>query len=415
LLTLAEARSRSARSLVSLLLALGVAAAVDAQIPEPDLSANARVHLGPVAMTPGIVCSAGYDTNPYGDPVPVETYEFYATPQVEGWIGRAANRASFWGAVELIAFTDLVGARNWQAGGEYRRVGSRIRPFVRYNAKHTNANPTGYEVGRKSMRIEGDFFGGVLVTPGARFTLGGSFRSTVTRWDADAIYQGSDLRQSLNRRSNAVRGSVGFPVTPLTSLEFGAEATTDRFVYSPERDGNGARVDVGIALASPAVIRGSAVLGYRHFHSLTSSAGDFDGFVGHATLGYARGSGGYLGGVFVRDMDFSYDESLSYYVSTSFEVTAMQTLSTRWRLQGFATVAWLDYRASTNAQGNDQRAAGVGGAVGYNLRPRTVIGASIDWTNVVGSRAWNGLRTVAFLTYGSDNFQRLDRPVPFSR
>jgi hypothetical protein len=150
----------------------------------------------------------------------------------------------------------------------------------------------------------------------------------------------------------------------LTSLEFAAEATTERFVYSPERDGDGARVEVGIALASPAVIQGSAALGYRRFRALASSAGDFDGFVGRATFGYARPSGGFLGAVFVRDMDFSYDASLSYYVSTTVEVTAIQLLSTRWKLQGFATVAWLDYRdTSVAAQGNDQRAAGVG-AVG---------------------------------------------------
>ena len=408
---------RVRRVVLCVLVLLGTAGSVNAQISDSDPSATARVHLGSFAFTPAVVFSTGYDTNPYREAGGTSTYETYAVPQIAGWVSGLANRLSFWGATEIVRFSNLVGATNWQVGGRYERAGPSIVPYVNYNLRNTNANPTGFEVGHKSMRIEGDFVAGTDVRSG-RFAFGGSFRSTNTNWAADAIYQGSDLREKLNRRSNALRAGLGFSVTPLTSLEFAAEATTDRFVYSPQRDGDGFALLPGLTLASPAAIQGSIWIGYRHFHPLSSAAEDFSGVVGIGTLVYARPSGGALALNYRRDLQFSYDESLAYYIQNNLNLTGILPLSTRWKLQGFVGTTTLNYEpAGSGLTGPLQRVNEFSGAVGFNVNSVTVVGVTAEWANAIGPQGWTELRVVAFLTYGSANgaYQRLDRPIPFSR
>ena len=243
--------------LLCVCLLFGPANLVQAQIPDPDPSETARVRLGSLAFTPAVVCSGGYDTNPSREAGRGATFELHAVPQVEGWYRGNTARASFWGAAELLAFSYDAGARNWQVGGRLERAAPSVRPYVRYNLRNTNANPTGFEVGHKSMRIEGDLEAGAAVRSG-RFSFAGSVRSTATRWAADAIYLGSSLREKLNRRSNVYRAGAGYALTPLTSVEFAAERSTDRFTYSPVRNGSGSVFLWGVTFAGPAIVQGSA-------------------------------------------------------------------------------------------------------------------------------------------------------------
>jgi len=400
-----------------MLLCSSAALGAEGQTPEPDPSATARVHLGWLAFTPAVVCSGGYDSNPYREVGASPTVEIYAIPQFKGWIGGESNRGAFWGAAEIVRFSDRVGATNWQVGGNFERAGPTIKPYVHYNFKNTNANPTGFEVGHKSMRIEADAVAGADVRTGG-LTFRGSFESVNTNWAADAIYQSSSLRETLNRRTNALRAGLGVSVTPLTSIEFAAEATTDRFVYSPERDGDGKLILGGVTLAPQAVIRGNAWVGYRYFSSPTSGAANFSGAVGFGTLVYERSSGGSLALFFQRDLEFSYDKSLAYFLSNAINLTGVVPLSTRWQLQGFAATTSFDYRdAGSGLEGPLQRVNEFGGALGFKVGEATVIGLQAQWANALGSEAWKEVRIVAFLTYGSadGSYQRLDRPIPFSR
>lgn len=396
---------------------LGVATVASAQTPEHDPTETARIRLGSFAFNPGIVASGGYDTNPYLEKSRESTLELYALPQIEGWFRRPAVQASFWGAAELVTFSNMVGARNWQAGGRVERLSVSFRPYASYNLRSTNANPTGFEVGHKSLRIEGDLTGGVVGRFG-RFAVSGSVRSTATNWAADAIYLGSSLREKLNRRSSALRAGVGYSVTPLTTVEFMMERTTDRFKYSQVRDGDGTAFLWGVTFAGPAVIQGSAWLGYRRFHSLVVGGATFNGMIASATLVHPRPSGGAVAFRYERDMQFSYDTNLAYYLSKVYELTATMPLADRFRIQGYAGLNQLDYgRAGSGLEGPLRRVLEFGGAVGYSLSQTAIVGVSADRGMARGLEGWRQFRMTVFLTYGSPNghYQRLDRPIPFSR
>jgi hypothetical protein len=414
-------RSRRASPLawscLGLLAGLALASPAHAQVSDSDPAETARVHLGRFSFTPAVVCSTGYDSNPYREPGRGSTWESYAIPQVEGWLSDGTNRLAFWGAAETVHFSNMVGATNWQAGGRFERAGTTFRPYVNYNLRNTNANPTGFEVGKKSMRIEGDLSANLDVRLG-QVSLSLLGRSTNTNWAADAIYQTSNLRESLNRRSSAFGAGIGYALTPLTSIEFTAQATRDRFVYSPLRDGDGVLLLTGVNMSSPAVIQGNAWVGWRTFHSPTDGAADFNGPVAYGSLIYSSPSGGALSFRLSRDREFSYDKSLAYYVSTSLNLTGILPLSTSWRATSFVATTTLNYRAAgTVGQGPLQRVNEFGGALGYNVGQVSVVGVTAEWARALGSQGWREVRVVAFLTYGSErgSYQRLDRPIPFSR
>jgi hypothetical protein len=400
-----------------LLVALMRPAEARAQVSDFDPAETARVHLGAFSFTPAVVFSTGYDSNPYREPGRSSTYETYAIPQVEGWLSGEQHRVWVWGAAEMVHFSNMAGATNWQVGGRYERPGATLRPYVNYNLRNTNANPTGFEVGKKSMRIEGDLNANLEVRLG-RVGLSVLGRSTNTNWAADATYQTSNLRESLNRRSNALGGGIGYQLTPLTSIEFTAQATTDRFVYSPARNGDGVLALAGLNMASPALIQGNVWVGWRTFHSPTDAAADFQGPVGYGTLVFSSPSGAAISLRLSRDREFSYDTSMAYYVSNALNLVGVLPLSDAWRAQAFLATTTLDYRPAGNVeQGPIQRVNEWGGAIGHTVGQVGVVGVTAEWAKAIGPQGWNEVRVVAFVTYGSARgvYQRLDRPIPFSR
>jgi hypothetical protein len=382
----------------------------------PDPTATAQVRLGRFAFNPGMVFSTGYDSDPYREPGGTATSETYVIPQIEGWLRGGRAQVDVWGAVEIVSFSKLVGFQNWQAGGRLWWFGTWLRPRVSYNQRNTNAGVTGYEVGHTSMRREGDLQAAVDAGLGGRFGLSGSVRSTRTNWNADAIYRGSDLHETLNRRTYGANGALRFSVTPLTSLQFGVTRVADRFVYSPVRDADQTLVLGGLEMASPAIVQGSVSLGYRWITSPIQPQLAASALAGSGMLRYGRPSGLFLSAYFSRDLEYSYDPSLAYYFSNMIGVTAILPLSIRWRLQGFWETSHISYpRAADGTTVPLYRVTEYGGAGGVRILGRGMVGLTVDHAQAFGSEGWSELRVVAFFTYGSGTFQRLDRPIPFSR
>ena len=284
---------------------------------EPDPTEGARVKYGPIAFTPAIVFSTGYDTNVYREPTGFADYETFAVPQIEAWWKQPGFRARGFGAVELVHFRTNPGATNTQAGASIERLRSTVRPHFTFNHRRTNANPTGFEVGYKSLRLENSLIGGANINFSPRSELRATARSVVTSWDADAIYQSSNLREKLNRTTNSVSGGFAYKLTPLTAIGATTDVTGDRVMYSPERDGDTVRVSSIVEFAKPALLFGSAQVGYQHFTSPASGAANFDGIVGSANIGYGAPDGTLIKFYLNRDTQYLFDTSLAYYVLSS--------------------------------------------------------------------------------------------------
>jgi hypothetical protein len=398
--------------LVGILVAsCGVAAAQ----PAPPLEAERR--LGPISYNPGLVFSSGYDTNPWREGTAEgvrDAFETYITPQVAGWMHLGSLRTDMYGAIEIVKAGEGVTSKNYQAGTNLVWNGARFVPYLLFTSKHTNANPTGFEVGRKSMRIEHDLKSGVSMKLGPAAQVFSYVRRTKTNWDADAIYQSSSLREKLNRTDIGVVSGIGVALTALTSVRFYGESNSSDFLYSPIRNGSGYRLGAGLTITGPAAIVGNVDLGVRQFNSQASDL-SFRGMFGTVSLAREFSTGTVVGFRFDRDLQFSYDTSLAYFVGQSIEVTAIQPVGEKIGLQAYVGRHKLLYAQHVSGAAPLNGVTEFSVAVGRQVRQRLRAGVSTEWAAARGTQPWDQLRVIAFVTYGSGPFQRLDRPIPFQR
>lgn len=410
---------RASRVLSAGLLLTGLALSarpVHAQV-DPDPSEGARVRVGSFAFTPAVVLSAGHDSNVYREPNGFNDTEMFAVPQIEGWWTRPGFRITVNGALEVVRFGHNVGATNSRAGVRWDRTASVLKPYVTFDRRNTNANPTGFEVGYKSLRLENDVAAGGRLAIGGRTHLAFTGRLTRTRWDADARYQTSSLMEKLNRDTYAFGSGIGYAVTPLTSIGARVEKSLDRFRFSPVRDGETLRVFSDVEFARPALVFGGVSVGYQQFSSPHSGAADFTGLITSLNLGHGRPDGTLFKFYMSRDTQYSFDTDLAYYVMTGMNVTVSRRVGDRWDAAGFANRFMLDYRPAGTVASIDRvdRLIEFGGALAYRVGRWARIGVTGERARRTGSQEFEALRVAAFLTYGSGRFLRLDRPTPFER
>jgi hypothetical protein len=400
---------RSLRAVATIGLIVSVnAATADAQ-PEPE----GRFPLGSlVSVTPGFVFVTGYDTNlkRTGDGEP--GYEYYLVPQVEGWVGRGRARLNFVAAVE---YSDQAGSTTWNNLGVVRLDAGSGQTAARVVASHRNAYAppsdfVGFELGIKSRRVENAFEGYLTVQTGGRWEARGLARFMQLRYDADAQYEGVSLQDDLNRDTLEFGGSLGLAITPLTSAVGTVEFSQDRFIYSPDRDGNGYSVVGGVQFQPLALLTGRAQAGYMRYETvLLGQVWDGPTYTVALTLNRAPY---FLEVTSGRSIDFSFDPSRGFYVTTGIDVYGTMLLGGDWDVFG----RWSSRRLSPQgprAEDEPFRGIGLGKAgLAYRIGLYTKVGTEVERYSYGGPGGFDGVRATVFLTYGSDRFQRLDRPLP---
>ena len=382
----------------------------------PDLPTEHEGQIGPLFFNPGLVFSSGYDTNPWresGSEAVYDVVETYVTPQIAGWMTFGHLRIDLFGAVEVVKAGEGVASKNHQLGSNVLWDGPVLSPYLTFTSKHTNANPTGFEVGRKSMRNENDAKAGVSVKMGSARAFG-FVRQTKTDWDADAIYQTSSLREKLNRNEFGVGGGLEVMLTPLTGVRFFAEQHTSDFIYAPIRNGTGARIGGSLSLTGPALISGNVEAGLREFRSASSDV-SFRGLFANASLTRTFPTETTIGVRFERDLEFSYDATLAYFVGQSMVFTATQPLGESIATQFAIGRHTLTYDRASPDTVPTNAVSEYALVLGRKVRKRTWVGASVEWGQAEGNQPWKQRRITGFITFGSGPFQRLDRPIPFTR
>ncbi|MEQ1907641.1 MAG: outer membrane beta-barrel protein [Vicinamibacterales bacterium] len=386
-----------------------------AQVDEVPTGPGWRV--GTLTLTPTVIVTSGYDSNVNREAPPISARESYALPQLEltwrtrRWLGVASTTH------ELTRLSgEEKGGINWRGFGSLTFTGPRYKPYIQYDRPRTNARPTGFEVGKRSVHLDDNLTAGVDVkaTPRTTFSLKGQFDKT--RWDADAAYAGSSLRDTLNRDSHSVSGSMAYRLTPLTSLTGSGEVSQFRFIYSPARDATSQMANAGVEFKSPAMIDGSASVGVLRFRQVQRAVTDFTGVVASSSLGYARPSGAYTRFEVSRNLTFSYDPSRSYFVLLGLNLSFSRPIGTKWRTVAYVGHHNIDYPATiAGVRPRGNRLEDAGFAAAYQLGPWTRIGAAVDNFVQRGQVGYSGFRVVGFLHIGIGTPRRLDRPIPLTQ
>lgn len=404
-------------ALVGLLATPVAAQQADPWTVERDPSEGSMFRAGTLAWTPAVVLAGGHDSNIAGTPDSIGDYQTYAVPQMDLWWVHPGVAVNVFGAMEFVRLGSNPGFINGQQGISVQRRHALVRPYAGFTYRQTEAAVQGYEVGFRSARKSGNYIAGtkILLTPRSEVEV--NLRVDLTSWAADARYQGSSLREKLNRNASGVTTSYTYRITPLTSVGARVEATRDRFRYSPLRDGQTIRAFSVLGFERPALLFGSVAAGYAQFHSPSSGAADFHGPVAVVNLGLGKPAGTLLRAYLTRDTDYSFDTSLAYYVVTGSTLVLSRRVGRQWDLEAYGSRFTLDYRpAQTRASvGRYDVLVEVGAVAAYRLGTWTRMGVSGERAKKTGPWGYQADRLMAFFMVGSGRFQRLDRPTQFER
>ena len=220
-------------------------------------------------------------------------------------------------------------------------------------------------------------------------------------------FEGIPLSQSLNSTTQTVEGGLEFYLTPLTTLAVTTSYQTDRFDQSPEKDADTFRILPTIRMESPAIIQGSLAIGYRRFSAVDPETPDYSGLVMQGSLTHTFGERTKVDLQLSRDVQYSFEETEPYYLTTGFRVVLTQQVGDSFDVRAIGGRDRLDYREeSTSGIPNDtrvDRASVLGAGVGYRFQTNLRTGLDIEFaerTSEVPNREYDRTRVFASLTYG---------------
>jgi hypothetical protein len=268
----------------------------------------------------------------------------------------------------------------------------------------------GYEIDLRVRRVTRDAAAGVDVRIASRTRVGVSARRTTYDHETDVVFLGSNLRDVLDRRTDALSLQAQYALTSRTTFVLSGGRSFDRFEFTPARDADSTRVEAGVDLAPSALIVGRGRVGYRRFvgvgGALPTYAGVFASVAASSTLG-GRSGRTRVEVTSERDVTYSWELAYPYFVLTGATVTLAPQLTERWDVRGRVGVQRLAYRGAGDVPGllpdRVDRVGAVGAGIGYRLGREMRVGLNVDRErrkSPVRRRAYEGYRTGVSVTYG---------------
>jgi hypothetical protein len=397
-----------ARRLLSALALVLLAAPAVAQ-PVTGGGADARLHLGPLALDPRLsVRDVGIDTNIFNDAeAPVRDFTAVIGPELDSWVrlgrlywsGTSAVRWNYYRENRSQRSIDLA-----QDGRLDLDLGI-VMPFVRGHAGRTRQRPN-LEIDARVQLDTRDLAGGFGLRFGPSTFVSLEHGARQVEF-GDVRLGEATLAETLNRTETSSRVALQRALTPLTTLNVAAEYRSDDFETAVDRDSESYRLVGGLDLRPLALVAGRALVGVRSFRPDSPMAPRFTGTVADVELTYQFRDLTRLMGLVARDIDYSYDPAQAYYVSTAWRLSAIQALGPGWDITAHAGRTRLAYRSRLDAtiDERDRRdhvlvyGLGFGRRLGTDMR----VGVEIEYgtrRSSVRDRTYEGLRGGGTFSYG---------------
>lgn len=378
-----------------------------ARAQTPDPVETARIQWGPLGLTPsGALTNVGVDTNVFNEvDNPQRDFTLTVSPQVAGWFRAGRSMTAFTARTDLVYFRRFASERSVDGAfeGRFEYPMIRLRPWVEA-AVANGKQRIGYEIDLRVRRRTTEIGFGADVHLGTRTDLALFVRRANHDFDGDADFFGSNLRETLQRRTETAGLEYRYRATVYTALIVEAQVLRDRFELSPLRDADSGRVVAGLDLDARALIGGEVRVGYRRLRGIGGSVPEYAGAVTAFSTGITVGNTRleFAGN---RDIDYSFERSYPYYVITGGTLTATPRLTRAWDIQARAGGQRLDYRPGVGAQIPDRldRHTAFGVGVGYHLGETARVGLNVDKQkrrSPVERRDYDGYRIWTSVTYG---------------
>jgi hypothetical protein len=348
----------------------------------------ASVRIGVVDLNPTLaLTNFGIDSNVFLQPDqldPKRDFTLTLTPATDLRI--RLGRSQFTGTVR----EDLV---YYQTYSSESTVNSSLKALFQFPVNRTTLSAgtsflstrerPGFEIDARSQRYETAFNGGLEVHVLPKTFIGLRAQRTKIDYDKDQIFLGNSLQYALNRVETVAALSGRYRLTPLTKLMLEASVQQDRFEFSPVRDSDSSRIVAGVTFAQSALLKGSAMVGYRSFQPLSTDLPPYQGVVGNVNLSTVLGPTK-VGLTMNRDVEYSYDLAQPYYVQSDATVSVAQHIVGAFDVTGRFGLARLDYQNRTTVDNplaaRTDRVRMFGGGLGYRATRRTRVGLNVDYS-----------------------------------
>jgi Flp pilus assembly protein TadG len=372
-----------------------------------------RVHLGPLYMNPGLLLKElGVDTNVFnaaGDQK--SDFTFTITPKADvalafGHRGLLRTTA----ALDMVYYATYASERSLDPQITVRgeAYATRLTFFAQGAYLNTRQRPN-YEIDLRSRHVESDADAGVAVRATTKLTVELSANAQTIRYDADAFFLGTSLRDTLNRDETGYSIVARDRLTSLTTLALRYDNVHDAFPYSPVRDNDSFRVMPGVEFKPKALIHGSAYVGYRKLSPKNELLPEYSGLVSQLTLAYTLLGSTMFGVTYDRDIDYSYEAANPYYLDNSLGLFIRRAVGGRFDVILSAARHRYDYRdlqlaLPTPVEARVDRTDEFGANFGYRMKGDTRVGFGGTYYTRHSTREtfrqYDGLRAGLTVTYG---------------
>jgi hypothetical protein len=395
---------------LSPLLAAALAAlcAVPAGAQQPD-SDPAPLTIGPLEFRPRLVFSnIGVDRNVFNDlEDPRRDFTATISPDLEVTIRPGPFRFIVNSGTDYVYFHRYTSERsvNQRFAATAEFFSPLIRPFVTYSASRITGRP-GPEIDVRVRHRPESVAGGARIFLTSRTSTQLTVRRSTVEYEADRTFRGVELARTLDSRTMAYEGAFLLEATPLTTVGLLVARDETRFDFSPVRDSRSFRIAPTITISPLGLLTGSASVGYRRFEGLDQALPSFSGIAASGSLGALLADRFRIQATFARDVRYSYEETLPYYVQNAAGLSLATYLFGGLDLRLHGNREAMDYRAVVGAEapGRDLVTT-YGGGVGYRLAERmqlVLTAEDVHRTSELNrTREYRNNRLFATLTWGA--------------
>jgi hypothetical protein len=369
---------------------------------------------GPLGLAPTLaITNLGVDDNIFNEAnEPKSDFTMTVTPRLQARLRSSKVLLSGGLATGLVYYRKYDDERSvdWAADARVDLDLGWFRPYGLASLLDTRERLNA-ELDVRAPRTQATFAGGTKALFASKFGAVFDFRHASLDFAEGTTFEGVLLSQQLNSTTKTIDSGLELYLTPLTTVSVTASWQTDRFDDSPERDADTFRLLPSVRLEAPAIIQGSLAVGYRSFSAHDPGTPDYSGVVIQGSLAHTFGERTKLELSLSRDVQYSFEETEPYYLTTGFRVVVTQQLGESFDVRGIVGRDRLDYRekamsgapSASDSASRVDRASVLGAGVGYRFQANLRTGLDVEFARRASDRPdreYDRTRVFASLTYG---------------
>jgi len=368
------------------------------------------MRIGPLALTPSIALTdVGIDSNVFNTwDNPQSDFTMTLKPQGDAWFRMGRARFTTHASLGLVYFHQFHQERSANTDDSVRLdlPFTHVRPWASLSYLSTRDRP-GFEIDARARRTETRPAIGVDLPLAAKTTFTVAVRRNRIRYASDAVFLGTYLRETFDRRVDSVTASLRYRLTPLTTAVVYVDRERQRFTFSPGRDSNSVEVMPGLEFGTFALLSGRAHVGYRTMNMIAAEIPDYRGVVADVDLAYTLLGMTRFAVQAERDIQYSFEIQQPYYVLTGVSGSLSQHLFGSWDIVargGRQRLAYQQVAAfAQSTAGRTDTVNSYGAGIGYRLGRDVRLGFDVNQYrrhSVYSQRDYKALRIGTSVTYG---------------